>query len=788
MTHTYLFSEYSLDCRARELRFRGDVVAMPARVLECLQYLIEHRDRAVGRDELMVAVFARDNVSDAQLSQVVLRARRTVGDDGQEQRMIRTVPRFGFRWVAPTEEMAELAGAAAPDHRPHGAAPAESSRGNAGSGLPGPVGSTAHSVPARRRRWILVLLATLAVLLTAGAWWARSDRVQLLAAATGEGVGRNLAVVVLPTEVAGNGEAAWARLGLMDFLGSRLRRGGLPVASSESVVSLLHGQNGAGDAQYVLRRIIGEGWIVSSVAQSGQAGWRVELSATDAEGLVRHAAAEHADMIKAADQAAGRLLAALGRTDRGSGVDLSLAERLQRAQAALLGNELDTARRILESAPPGQVDDPELVLRRAQVEHRAGHQGRARELIATVLDSPRAAEVPELRARALVLRGAVCVRLDCHAQGERDYSRAAAMVDAAAQPALLGEALNGRGVTRSMLGRFEEALEDLGRARVLLARSGDMLSVARVDANLGFLERLRGRPSQALEHMGRTVEAFRRFGAVHELVAMHVALAETHLQLLQPGQAQASIDLAWEMRHRITDETQLTGVALARAEVLVRRGRFAQARAMLDEHGDGPVLPANLHRAESLRAELAWRAGRPRRAVEVADAVLEHWQHGRARPERLLRLRLLRAQAALEAGMQAGEPQPEAIEPGADALAWRYLLTAVEAQLRQDHARTGPAYRVAVAHAERDGVPEEVAATIMAYAAWALERGALDEAASMVGRIAPWSGEDFDLALLQVRLYHALGQADAWAQALQDARRMAGERQVPPRLLLPPAA
>src|SRR5690606_41985243 len=64
----------------------------------------------------------------------------------------------------------------------------------------------------------------------------------------------------------------------------------------------------------------------------------------------------------------------------------------------------------------------------------------------------------------------------CHAQGERDYSRAAAMVDAAAQPALLGEALNGRGVTRSMLGRFEEALEDLGRARVLLARSGDMLS------------------------------------------------------------------------------------------------------------------------------------------------------------------------------------------------------------------------------------------------------------------------------------------------------------------------
>src|SRR5690554_7543625 len=71
MPHAYRFSDYLLDCNARELRLRGSAVPMPARVLECLQYLIEHRDRAVGRDELTMAVFARDNVSDAQLSQIV---------------------------------------------------------------------------------------------------------------------------------------------------------------------------------------------------------------------------------------------------------------------------------------------------------------------------------------------------------------------------------------------------------------------------------------------------------------------------------------------------------------------------------------------------------------------------------------------------------------------------------------------------------------------------------------------------------------------------------------------
>jgi len=100
MPNAYRFSESLLDFDARELRRDGVVVVVPARVFACLQYLLEHRERAVSRDELAMAIFARDNVSDAQLSQIILRARRAVGDDGQEQRVIRTVPSFGFRWVA----------------------------------------------------------------------------------------------------------------------------------------------------------------------------------------------------------------------------------------------------------------------------------------------------------------------------------------------------------------------------------------------------------------------------------------------------------------------------------------------------------------------------------------------------------------------------------------------------------------------------------------------------------------------------------------------------------------
>jgi len=99
----YRFGLNVLDVARRELLRDGVPQALPARAFDCLLCLIEHRDRAVGRDELVRAVFGRRDASDAQLAQIVLRARRAIGDDGQEQRAIRTVPRFGFRWAADVE-------------------------------------------------------------------------------------------------------------------------------------------------------------------------------------------------------------------------------------------------------------------------------------------------------------------------------------------------------------------------------------------------------------------------------------------------------------------------------------------------------------------------------------------------------------------------------------------------------------------------------------------------------------------------------------------------------------
>src|SRR6185312_17139164 len=82
-------------------------IAVSPRAFDCLAYLIEHRDRAVGKDELVAAIWERVDVSDTQLGQTVLRARRAVDDDGQTQTVIRTVSRFGYRWVADVSTAAD---------------------------------------------------------------------------------------------------------------------------------------------------------------------------------------------------------------------------------------------------------------------------------------------------------------------------------------------------------------------------------------------------------------------------------------------------------------------------------------------------------------------------------------------------------------------------------------------------------------------------------------------------------------------------------------------------------
>jgi len=100
----YLFEDYALDTDRRELRHGTDLVAVEPQVLDVLIYLIRNRDRVVSRDDLLVAVWKGRIVSESALTSRINGARQAVGDSGNKQRLIKTLLRRGFRFVATVRE------------------------------------------------------------------------------------------------------------------------------------------------------------------------------------------------------------------------------------------------------------------------------------------------------------------------------------------------------------------------------------------------------------------------------------------------------------------------------------------------------------------------------------------------------------------------------------------------------------------------------------------------------------------------------------------------------------
>jgi TolB-like protein len=106
-----VFDDCVLDLDRRELLRASQVVATAPQVFDLLVYLAESRERVVSRDDLMNAIWAGRIVSESTLASHINAVRKAVGDSGQQQRVIRTVARKGFRFAADVREVKSLDGA-----------------------------------------------------------------------------------------------------------------------------------------------------------------------------------------------------------------------------------------------------------------------------------------------------------------------------------------------------------------------------------------------------------------------------------------------------------------------------------------------------------------------------------------------------------------------------------------------------------------------------------------------------------------------------------------------------
>jgi len=770
-TSFYRFGAFRVDLQARELFERGRRVDLPLSTVDCLIHLIRHRDRPVGRDELAAAVWGRADVSEVSLTHAIMRLRRVLGDDGNAQRCIRTVPRHGYRWVA--ADTVEEHAAAPPD----GEAPAAPA---AEADAPAPHAQAGRAAPrSALRRAATALGLALALLALAAAGLALHRRAARAPVAAAE------SALVLPVALDAGEDASWMRLGLMDLIATQLRRGGLPTPPSASVVALLDARRFADEAE--ARSVLPATWLVRTRATLAHERWNVQLRAL-ADGRTLDVDTQDGDAVRAARRAADELLIRLGRTppqDDGGDAALAAATLRQRISAAVLSNQLDVARALIERAPAALQASPEIALGRLRVAFHAGDYEGSRAQAQALLAALPTDAAPELRARVLNALGSALFRLGRFDDAAQAFAGTERLLRENGDPGVLADAYRGSGSVASDSGRFEQAADAYGRARTLYELANDPFGIATIDLDLAINAMQRGRPGSAVPLLEQVRERFVRFAAADALAATEVSLVEAQLAMLDHSGALATSAAFVSPQSDAGNPRRRWQLMFARAAALAGVGRLGEAEMLLARLRDGSEPGADAIAralADRLGAEIALARGEPERAAALAAAAqtaeLERRNREQYAAAALTQVRALQQSGALPAAA-AAIARLRAWNAAAPDAATALGLALAEAQQAGAEGRTDLAlqrYAEAMAQAGTRAIPEEMVQVGLPYVRALLAAGRRDEAVAVNGRIAAWADRDLRAAWSEALVYAALGRRDAAAKALERARQLAGER------------
>jgi tetratricopeptide (TPR) repeat protein len=423
--------------------------------------------------------------------------------------------------------------------------------------------------------------------------------------------------------------------------------------------------------------------------------------------------------------------------------------------------------------------------RAIRIDWRGGLFDAARAALDALLARVTAEADPVMHARLLENLCVANLR-----SGRLDEARSACdeairLLEGRDEPIALGRAYNDRGILNAREGHADAALADFSHSRVALTLGGDPLLMAQLDGNESTVQMAQGRPAEALPALERAGEIFHRFGMLNEFVVAVVNRIGAHLQLLQPVDALKASDEAWAERARVTDPQVRDAFEATRADALAANGRIAEARTLLDamiHRTDPPVDPGQAARARAIEARLDLAAGEAGTATVLARQAVDGLGGPGDEPDRAdAWLTLLRALRVEDDAASARETDAFAAWASANEdprVRVRVAVARAEvATARHDDAAATAAFDAALAGT--GGRTELVAEVATAYGNYLIVAGRLDDAAVVAGRVARAAEQDFGCALLQVRLYRALGRDAPWRAALAHARGLAGERPIP---------
>ncbi len=796
----YRFRNFQLDPKYRELRRDGQLIGLPLKSFECLLYLVEHHDRAVGRDELIAAVWGKTDINDHTLAQTLSRVRQALRDAAGDMPGIRTVPRFGYHWIAPTErievdvENGDVADVPAIETLPSASAFEE----------------TAHPMPApplaERRGWRATLAGAAALIMAIALTWvylahprsANPDSTSAPAIPTAPVASLTAAdgtYLVMPVAVEAEApEVAWIRLGVMDYIGAALKEGGARrVLPNDQILSLTAGAKRSAQVEGAelarLMALTGATHVVQAHAQDVDGGWRFDLDLFHGDSLRSYSgtAAMPLEAVRIALQSMMRDLDLADSLAQPSSRD----ETLQRIDAALLVGDLTQAQQLLDAGAALVAENPAFRQRVGQLALRRGQLDEARHAFRAIIDGELApAASRELRAEAWAGLGGVELQSPDFAAAQLAFTEAIALVGDHGSQQLLGNAYLSRGASFANRNQFEEAMADFGRARVALDRAGDRIGSARLDINIAAADAYRGRLAQALQAQDRSIQVLTAFGVRDQLlVVLHNKIYVQLGMLDLEGAAETSRE-AFEQAQRFDNERMKKRIAAARTRVLLTTGQLKEAGRLIDRF-DAAGSAATDPEFVSLRLEWLVEQGQYDLAASLAMDSMKRalTAKGLASDAMLSWTCLSGIEAALRSGrpdlaerlLEALEKAPEAARD-TDRSMIADLGRAELAQTRGHTKDARPLYSAALASAEHDGDTDVIITVAAMWLRHLIDQRDLDAAAPIAGRLKTYSEKDYRAARVMQAYYRASGQTQLANEAAARVQALAGERD--PRLPL----
>lgn len=204
----YDFSPFRVDPQLAQLFRDGHPVPLPPKVFETLLVLVQSPGRMLTREVLIARLWPDTAVTDTSLTQNIWLLRKALGDDQEAARYIETIPRRGYRFVAPV--------AVVPAMPPSNVVP---------------IHPPLAEVPAPRRRWGLILAAAALILVAVigTMFWAARSRREAAASRFREQVGAvgrrpALVAVAFRNETRDPG-AAWLRNAIPRMIAEEIASG-----------------------------------------------------------------------------------------------------------------------------------------------------------------------------------------------------------------------------------------------------------------------------------------------------------------------------------------------------------------------------------------------------------------------------------------------------------------------------------------------------------------------------------------------------------------------------------